>query len=260
MKIDMGVILQNRNKLNTSISTVRGEIRNSKESLQNVFASQALEGEVKEAINAKISHHELPLLTKFEQQLTQMSESYQTALTDFKRIVKETDETAIIHTAYLTQLEEKYLAPQSALDNLSDSTHSIYREIDDILSLAEPSKDVIFQAMEKSKSELTSIQEDLLHFANRDYVSDVLTLLDVPRSEITNLSSHLESNYTNHLALNYYDDTSLIAASTSERDKITSLQSRLNQVTRGQLAISSAKASNPSTLSQGLSQALAASH
>ncbi|MGT2712742.1 T7SS effector LXG polymorphic toxin, partial [Streptococcus oriscaviae] len=107
MRIDMSEVKGQKAALEAQLTSLRSQLAAAKQSLQAAQSSSALKGQVKEAIDAKIGNHQLPLLTNYENALTLLASSYDELITRFQSITGETSDSAIINTDYLSELKSK---------------------------------------------------------------------------------------------------------------------------------------------------------
>ena len=61
MKIDMTEVQNQKTSLSASQTSLSNQIETAKSSFVNLVNSESLKGDVKSAINAKISNHQIPL-------------------------------------------------------------------------------------------------------------------------------------------------------------------------------------------------------
>ena len=76
MKIDMTEVHNQKAALSTSQTSLSNQIETAKSSFVNLLHSDSLKGDVKSAINAKITNHQVPLLTNFSNAMSVLSAQY----------------------------------------------------------------------------------------------------------------------------------------------------------------------------------------
>ncbi|MGT2712849.1 T7SS effector LXG polymorphic toxin, partial [Streptococcus oriscaviae] len=150
MRIDMSEVKGQKAALEAQLTSLRGQLAAAKQSLQAAQSSSALKGQVKEAIDAKIGNHQLPLLTNYENALTLLASSYDELITRFQSITGETSDSAIINTDYLSELKSKAAGILTDSQMINSDANRIYSSISDIIPLSSPS----LSAMTTAKSEL----------------------------------------------------------------------------------------------------------
>ena len=69
MKIDMKEVYEQKTALSNSKTSIDAQLKTAKTSFVNLVHSESLKGDVKGAINAKITNHQVPLLTNFSNAL-----------------------------------------------------------------------------------------------------------------------------------------------------------------------------------------------
>ncbi|MGT2820236.1 hypothetical protein [Streptococcus intermedius] len=65
MKIDLGELYKNKATLDSSVKNLKSTIQSARDYLQALADSEALQGKVKTAIDAKLKNHQIPLMTNY---------------------------------------------------------------------------------------------------------------------------------------------------------------------------------------------------
>ena len=108
MKIDMTEVHNQKTALSASQDSITSQLETAKTSFVNLLHSGSLKGDVKEAIDAKIINHQVPLLNNFSNALAVLSAQYDKTIEQFKSTVSETAADAIIDTDYLQGLLDDF--------------------------------------------------------------------------------------------------------------------------------------------------------
>ncbi|SDO84290.1 hypothetical protein SAMN05216347_102488 [Streptococcus equinus] len=73
MKIKMSEVIAQRDSLKSSISQTKSQLSSAKKKLKSAANSEALKGDVKDAIDNKINNYQVPLLTNYVNSLDVMA-------------------------------------------------------------------------------------------------------------------------------------------------------------------------------------------
>ena len=84
MKIDMTEVHNQKTALSASQDSITSQLETAKTSFINLIHLESLKGEVKEAINAKITNHQVPLLTNFSNVLAVLLAQYEKSIKQFQ--------------------------------------------------------------------------------------------------------------------------------------------------------------------------------
>ena len=134
MKIKMSEVIAQRDSLKSSISQTKSQLSSAKKKLKSAANSEALKGDVKDAIDNKINNYQVPLLTNYVNSLDVISQGYDNLISTFKSIVSENSDSAIIDTDVLQQMVDKFDSP---LEQLKTSSDAINKAIDDAKTIEE---------------------------------------------------------------------------------------------------------------------------
>ena len=143
MKIDMKEVHNQKTALSNSQTSITSQLETAKTSFVNLVNSESLKGDVKEAIDAKISNHQVPLLMNFSNALAVLSAQYDKTIEQFKSTVSETAADAIIDTNYLQGLLDGFSGLDTNIRFVDRETSRIYSSISDIISLTNPDASAI---------------------------------------------------------------------------------------------------------------------
>ena len=240
MKIDLGELYKNKATLDSSVKNVKSTIQSARDYLQALADSEALQGKVKTAIDAKLKNHQIPLMTNYLTALSVLSKDYTTLLQTFKDTVGETSNRAIIDTDALRDLKKPFVGIEQGLSVIQRDTAAIYESIADIIELANPSTSQVIQDLHAAKQVLTDTESKMAAFNQMHSRSSFEEMMAAQTKELRQLSALQDLGYTNKKALSYYQRTDFVT-SVAEAEKQSN-----SQVYRLALQNELAKILNPS--------------
>ncbi|WP_234792787.1 hypothetical protein [Streptococcus equinus] len=119
-EIKISEVLEQKASLASSISKTKSQLSSAKKKLNQASNSDALKGNVKDAIDDKINNYQVPLLTNYVNSLDVIMQGYDNLISTFKSIVSENSDSAIIDTDVLQQMVDKFDSPLEQLKTSSD--------------------------------------------------------------------------------------------------------------------------------------------
>ncbi len=196
--------------LSTSQTSLSNQIETAKSSFVNLLHSESLKGDVKSAINAKISNHQIPLLTNFSNAMSVLSAQYDKTIEQFQTTVSETAADAIIDTDYLQGILDNFSSIETSIATVDGQTASIYNSISDIISLTNPDASTITTPLSEGKTILTDTKTNMESFNGWERGDEYSELLLVQASAIRGLETAGESSFTSEVAKAFYNDTAFM--------------------------------------------------
>lgn len=210
MKIDMTEVQDQKTALSTSQTSLSNQIETAKSSFVNLVNSESLKGDVKSAINAKISNHQIPLLTNFSNAMSVLSAQYDKTIEQFQTTVSETAADAIIDTDYLQGILDNFSSIETSIATVDGQTASIYNSISDIISLTNPDASAITTPLSEGKTILTDTKTNMESFNGWERGDEYSELLLVQASVLRGLETAGESSFTSEEAKAFYNDTAFM--------------------------------------------------
>ena len=162
MKIDMNEVQSNKTKLATSIKLMRGQVELARSKLNQIVESQALQGDVKTAIDAKVKNH--PMMTHYLTALEIMSADYEALISTFQSEVGESAQDAVIDTDYLAELGTIFPGISQGLATIRQSLSGTYSRISDLITLDASSTSDISSNLSAAKQILTDTTDKMSAF------------------------------------------------------------------------------------------------
>lgn len=164
MKIDMNEVQSNKTKLATSIKLMRGQVELARSKLNQIVESQALQGDVKTAIDAKVKNHQMPKMTHYLTALEIMSADYEALISTFQSEVGESAQDAVIDTDYLAELGTIFPGISQGLATIRQSLSGTYSRISDLITLDASSTSDISSNLSAAKQILTDTTDKMSAF------------------------------------------------------------------------------------------------
>ena len=206
MKIDMTEVQDQKTALSTSQTSLSNQIETAKSSFVSLVNSESLKGDVKSAINAKISNHQIPILTNFSNALSVLSAQYDKTIEQFQTTVSETATDAIIDTDYLQGILDNFSSIETSIATVDGQTASIYNSISDIISLTNPDASTITTPLSEGKTILTDTKTNMESFNGWERGDEYSDLLLVQASAIRGLEAAGKSSFTSKEAKAFYNN------------------------------------------------------
>ena len=229
MKIKMSEVIAQRDSLKSSISQTKSQLSSAKKKLKSAANSEALKGNVKDAIDNKINNYQVPLLTNYVNSLDVISQGYDNLISTFKSIVSENSDSAIIDTDVLQQMVDKFDSPLEQLKTSSDAINKAIDDVADIVTLTKVTTDDAISEFRGAKKVLTNTIKDMGTFNNTVFTSEAGDILDEQNTQITSLSNLGSSSYTSKKAKDFYKktafktevkETKLVVSGKARRDQL----------------------------------------
>ena len=229
MKIKMSEVIAQRDSLKSSISQTKSQLSSAKKKLKSAANSEALKGDVKDAIDSKINNYQVPLLTNYVNSLDVISQGYDNLISTFKSIVSENSDSAIIDTDVLQQMVDKFDSPLEQLKTSSDAINKAIDDVADIVTLTKVTTDDAISEFRGAKKVLTNTIKDMGTFNNTVFTSEAGDILDEQNTQIASLSDLGSSSYTSKKSKDFYKktafktevkETKLVVSGKARRDQL----------------------------------------
>ncbi|EGP4764927.1 hypothetical protein QRK71_000535 [Enterococcus faecium] len=202
MKISMREVMEARNSMTSSKNRLQAEINRAQSDWKSVQQSNALSGKVKTAINGEIANYQIPMLINYYDILHAVVKEIDKAIRDFKFIVKENSETAVIDTEALSIAKDKFSNPLSDFVKLENKINKIYGTVEHIVSVSVPSNR-LSEKMESAKKVLTDTITAMENFNRQKIGTNIRDKLAQQKSKITSIGG---LSYSNPKSLEIFTD------------------------------------------------------
>lgn len=202
MKISMREVMEARNSMTSSKNRLQAEINRAQSDWKSVQQSNALSGKVKTAINGEIANYQIPMLINYYDILHAVVKEIDKAIRDFKFIVKENSETAVIDTEALSIAKDKFSNPLSDFVKLENKINKIYGTVEHIVSVSVPSNR-LSEKMKSAKKVLTDTITAMENFNRQKIGTNIRDKLAQQKSKITSIGG---LSYSNPKSLEIFTD------------------------------------------------------
>ena len=203
--------------LSNSQTSINSQLETAQTSFVSLVNSESLKGDVKGAIDAKISNHQVPLLTNFSNALAVLSAQYDKTIDQFKSTVSETAADAIIDTDYLQGLLDGFSSIETNISTVNQATANIYSSISDIISLTNPDASAITTPLSEGKTILTDTKTNMASFNGWERGDEYSKVLEMQTQSLENLNAFTSSGFSSEDAKAFYNDKAFL----KEVQKIT---------------------------------------
>lgn len=168
MKIDVGEVLATRNELSRTKTHILGSLSDAKMAADSVKTSRALTGQVKKAVEAEYANYKLPFIKVLEEAVIGLVNTFDQKIDDFKAIVKESADDAVIDTQAVDTLKQVLLIKQNELKELDASFKKTYSSVSDIVSVPVPSIGGITKELSDTRKVYENTKEWLERFEKQN--------------------------------------------------------------------------------------------
>ena len=198
--------------LSNSQTSITTQLETAKTSFVSLVNSESLKGDVKGAIDAKISNHQVPLLTNFSNALAVLSAQYDKTIEQFKSTVSETAADAIIDTDYLQGLLDGFSSIETNISTVNQATANIYSSISDIISLTNPDASAITTPLSEGKTILTDTKTNMASFNGWKRGDEYSKVLQSQTQTLASLSTMAGLSFTDAEAKAFYTSQDFLKA------------------------------------------------
>ena len=199
-------VYEQKTALSNSKTSIDAQLKTAKTSFVNLLHSGSLKGDVKEAIDAKIINHQVPLLNNFSNALAVLSAQYDKTIEQFKSTVSETAADAIIDTDYLQGLLDDFSNIETNISTVNQATANIYSSISDIISLTNPDASAITTPLSEGKTILTDTKTNMASFNGWKRGDEYSKVLEMQTQSLENLNAFTNSSFSSEDAKAFYND------------------------------------------------------
>ena len=212
MKIDMKEVYEQKTALSNSKTSIDAQLKTAKTSFVNLVHSESLKGDVKGAINAKITNHQVPLLTNFTNVLAVLLAQYEKTIKQFQSTVSENAVDAIIDTEYLQGLLDGFSGLSMNISVVNRETERIYSSISDIISLTNPDASTITTPLSEGKKILTDTKTNMASFNGWKRGDEYSKVLQSQTQTLESLSTMAGLSFTDAEAKAFYNSQDYLKA------------------------------------------------
>ena len=205
-------VYEQKTALSNSKTSIDAQLKTAKTSFVNLIHSESLKGDVKGAINAKITNHQVPLLTNFTNALAVLLAQYEKTIKQFQSTVSENAVDAIIDTEYLQGLLDGFSGLSMNISVVNRETERIYSSISDIISLTNPDASTITTPLSEGKKILTDTKTNMASFNGWKRGDEYSKVLQSQTQTLESLSTMAGLSFTDAEAKAFYNSQDYLKA------------------------------------------------
>lgn len=205
-------VYEQKTALSNSKTSIDAQLKTAKTSFVNLVHSESLKGDVKGAINAKITNHQVPLLTNFSNALAVLLAQYEKTIKQFQSTVSENAVDAIIDTEYLQGLLDGFSGLSMNISVVNRETERIYSSISDIISLTNPDASTITTPLSEGKKILTDTKTNMASFNGWKRGDEYSKVLQSQTQTLESLSTMAGLSFTDAEAKAFYSSQDFLKA------------------------------------------------
>lgn len=214
MKIDVGEVLATRDELLRTKAHLLGSLSDAKMAADWVKKSSALAGQAKKAVEAEFANYKLPFITVLEDALIGLVNIFDQKIDDFKEIVEETADDAVIDTRTVDELKQILRTKQNELKELDASFKKTYSSVSDIVSVHTPSIGGITKELSDTKKVYENTKKWLERFENQNEAfKKIDDQLELQLKAIGNVGSEVSKGYGTLKTGSYLFNTDYLTSS-----------------------------------------------
>ncbi|WP_260471093.1 LXG domain-containing protein [Streptococcus cristatus] len=206
----MKEVYEQKTALSNSKTSIDAQLKTAKTSFVNLVHSESLKGDVKGAINAKITNHQVPLLTNFTNALAVLLAQYEKTIKQFQSTVSENAVDAIIDTEYLQGLLDGFSDLETNISTVDKATANIYSSISDIISLTNPDASTITTPLSEGKKILTDTKTNMASFNGWKRGDEFDKVMTMQTQSLENLDKFKSSDFNSKDAKAFYNDKDFV--------------------------------------------------
>lgn len=210
MKVKKSELVVAREKLYSSQELLKEQLTAARSKVQDLLSSPHFTSKTKDAINAELTHYNLPLIQSYTDYVTAIYNEMDRLIQRFQEVVEETSEQAVIDTATFPDLEKSLKAPTEKILAEIDrqSLAAAYASISSIVSVSSPSSGEIRSALGAARSSLSTTQSKMESFNSESLnkgIGDIETSVSGALKKIGKTLDYKEP-YLHPCALAIYQD------------------------------------------------------
>ena len=201
--------------------TAQEQLNNAKNSMNGIINSNAMHGQVGQAIAADINNSKNAVLVGLKNSYKLVEAELQQTYAEFTETTGETSESAVLNEESLTKAKTSIDLFKSEHKEKRQAIKSVYNEIADLISLSMPSSGTFTSACEESKRHLEEIIQKVNEFDNKSQQSSAEEIINVLRQQIRLSETASGLSYTDPRFMEFVSRTELAEGIKNIDDQIT---------------------------------------
>jgi prophage maintenance system killer protein len=189
--------------------TAQEQLNSAKKSMNGIINSNAMHGQVGQAIAADINNNKNAVLVGLKNSYKLVEADLQTAYADFASTTGETSQSAILDEAVLNKAKTAIDKFKTEHKEKRQTIKSTYSDIADLIALSMPSSSAFTSACDESKKHLDKIIQKVNEFDNKQQPSSAEEIINALSQQIKMSETASGVSYTDPRFMEFVSQTGL---------------------------------------------------
>ncbi len=207
MKIDMNEVTHVLNQLKSQRDNIDKELERAKKASDKIVESNALSGKVKEAIDAEINNHKIPLIEAYRDTNKEIVQEFKRVQNEFEKYVEESSNTAVIDTDALHDIARRLSLSERKLQETNREISRTLNSVRDIVSVSAPSLQNVEREYHATKKKLADIESKMDGFSG-SYFKKVKISISSQNKKASEMGGVVKEGFKSKRILKIYEDES----------------------------------------------------
>lgn len=207
MKIDMNEVTHVLNQLKSQRDNIDKELERAKKASDKIVESNALSGKVKEAIDAEINNHKIPLIEAYRDTNKEIVQEFKRVQNEFEKYVEESSNTAVIDTDALHDIARRLSLSERNLQETNREISRTLNSVRDIVSVSAPSLQNVEREYHANKKKLADIESKMDGFSG-SYFKKVKISISSQNKKASEMGGVVKEGFKSKRILKIYEDES----------------------------------------------------
>lgn len=207
MKIDMNEVTHVLNQLKSQRDNIDKELERAKKASDKIVESNALSGKVKEAIDAEINNHKIPLIEAYRDTNKEIVQEFKRVQNEFEKYVEESSNTAVIDTDALHDIARRLSLSERKLQETNREISRTLNSVRDIVSVSAPSFQNVEREYHATKKKLADIESKMDGFSG-SYFKKVKISISSQNKKASEMGGVVKEGFKSKRILKIYEDES----------------------------------------------------
>ncbi|MEI5993946.1 T7SS effector LXG polymorphic toxin [Candidatus Enterococcus mansonii] len=192
--------------------TAQEQLNNAKNSMNGIINSNAMHGQVGQAIAADINNNKNAVLVGLKNSYKLVELDLQQTYAEFAGTTGETSQNAVLDEAVLTKAKASIDKFKSEHKEKRQAIKSVYSDISDLISLSMPSSSSFTSACDEAKRHLDKIIQKVNEFDDKQKPSQAEEIINVLSQQIKMSETASGLSYTDPRFMEFASQTGLAEA------------------------------------------------
>lgn len=195
------------NQLKSQRDNIDKELERAKKASDKIVESNALSGKVKEAIDAEINNHKIPLIEAYRDTNKEIVQEFKRVQNEFEKYVEESSNTAVIDTDALHDIARRLSLSERKLQETNREISRTLNSVRDIVSVSAPSLQNVEREYHATKKKLADIESKMDGFSG-SYFKKVKTSISSQNKKASEMGGVVKEGFKSKHILKIYEDES----------------------------------------------------